>query len=197
MNSFNSKVTNRKTQQSKTGRLTWRCSRRELRGNRTQGLRGTGHNDNDPTRTKGSTETYIHTQGRQGQLDSGQTHEDWCRQSQTGSKERKHTRHRDYKIRQETEHGVKTWTPETTQTDKHRDVQETRGTTNKLKTLIPKGGWKLHTGKCQTVTLTLAWRLGARQAGDHDHKWPVRRELSPPPLASSHWLEESRFAQKL
>ena len=51
---------------------------------------------------RGSTETYIHTQGRQGQLDTGGTHEDWCRQSQT--EERKHTRNRNYKIKQETEH---------------------------------------------------------------------------------------------
>ena len=156
MNSFNSKVTNRKLNSQKQG---------GLHRDAADGSAGeTGHKDsegqdittidNDPTRTKGSTETYTdtHTQGRQGQLDTGETHEDWCRQSQTGSKERKHTRHRDYKIKQETEHGVKTWTPETSQTDKHRDVQETRGATNKLKTLIPKGGWKLHTGKGQTVT---------------------------------------------
>ena len=48
------------------------------------------HLDNEPTRTRGSTETYIHTQGRQGQLNTGGTREDWCRQSQTGSEERKH-----------------------------------------------------------------------------------------------------------
>ena len=63
MNSFNSKITNRKLNSQKQG---------GLHGDAADGSSGeTGHKDsegqdittidNDPTRTKGGTETYIHT----------------------------------------------------------------------------------------------------------------------------------------
>ena len=57
-----------------------------------------------PTRTKGSTETYIHT-GKAGAI--GHRWNTWGLVqtiTKTGSEERKHTRSRAYKIKQETEH---------------------------------------------------------------------------------------------
>ena len=103
MKSFNRKITNRNLKSQKQEAY----NRDAADGSSGEtGYKDTERQDittNDATHTKGSTETYIHTQGRPGQLATGGTHEDWCRQSQTGSEERKHTRKRDYKIKQNTE----------------------------------------------------------------------------------------------
>ena len=45
----------------------------------------------------------LNTQGRQGQLNTGVTHEGRGRQSPTGSEDRNNTQGTDYKIKQETE----------------------------------------------------------------------------------------------
>ena len=67
MNSFNSKITNRKLNSQKQGGLHGDAADGSIRGNRTQGLRGTGHNDNRQRSNQDKGEhrdLYTHREGR-------------------------------------------------------------------------------------------------------------------------------------
>ena len=90
---------------------------------------------------------------KQGQLNTGGTHENWSRQSQTGSEERKHTRNNDYKLKRKPNTGSgKTCDTETT-THTNIDTRIYKKHEEeiiKLKSLLIKR-WK-NTEKYKTMT---------------------------------------------